>query len=334
MKLDEYADYLRGRGVPEQAVRQQLWIVEEWIRFLEEAGVEDLSAAGMPQAQAFARRLIAEGRNTPGNFSALAGYSAWLGCRKAHVAWIELMDCRNALEVLAGEIERRFGVEKRNAVFPDPLPPLGADEKERSAYTREVTRRMAQTIPAEEAQAAWFKVQHGIPPEHWRRMDEENKEKFLRCGSIDGFLARQRRERDDLLTRLHDEDRLWYTVQITDEVLEFIKSDPEMEGGRREGDDIFITKVPYNAVRYLAENDPVLKRYYACHCPLVRQAILDGNPISADVCHCSLGHASHYVAGIGRAFRGEVLESVLRGGLRCRFVFHLSPSGKGPEEIG
>lgn len=327
MRLDEYSGHLRGLGIPEPAVLRQRTVIEDWCRYLETAGLKAMLAAGMPEAQIFAKQLAAGGRNTPENFSALADFSAWLGGRKAHVAWIELMDCHNALEVLAGEIERKFGRETRDTVFTEPLPPLGADEKERSAYTRHITERMAKIIPAGEIHRAWFQVQHGIPPESWRAGDAADRDKFRQCGTIDGFLALKRRERDDLLTRLHDEDRLWYTVQITDLVLAFVKGDPEMEGGRREGDDIFITKIPYNAVRYLAETDPVLKRYYACHCPLVRQAILDGKPIAADVCHCSLGHASHYVAGIGRAFRGEVLESVLRGDLRCRFVFHLAPPG-------
>jgi hypothetical protein len=326
MTSDEYAVHLRAFGVPEPAVIHQSELAGDWRRFLETAGAADASAAGAPEAGQFARRLIAEGRNTPVNFSALADYSAWLGNRKAQVAWIELADCHNALEVLAGEIQRRFGGEMRNAIVPAALPPLGADEKERSAYTRGVARRMEERISAVKAQAAWFQVQHGIPPESFQTGEAADRGKFRQSGSIDAFLDLKRRERDEMLTGLRDGNELWYTVQITDAVLEFVKNDPEMEVGRREGDDIFVSKIPYNAVRYLAETDPVRKRYYACHCPLVRQSILDGNPISADVCHCSLGHASHYIAGIGREFRGEVLESVLRGDLRCRFVFHLSPS--------
>jgi hypothetical protein len=210
----------------------------------------------------------------------------------------------------------------RGRIFSEPLPPLGADEKERGAYTRGVCEHMAALLPAEQSRAAWFEVQHGIPPEGWRSGAALDREKFLRSGDIDEFLALKRRERDALLTRLRDEDELWYTVQITDAVLAFVQSDPEMETGFRRGEEIFISKIPYNAVRYLRESDPVLKRYYACHCPLVRQAILDGTPVSPDVCHCSLGHASHYLAGIGRSFRGDVLESAVRGDLRCRFVFH------------
>lgn len=37
----------------------------------------------------------------------------------------------------------------------------------------------------------------------------------------------------------------------------------------------------------------------------------------------SLGHASHYLAGLGLALKGEVLESAVKGDTRCRFVFYL-----------
>ena len=322
MNHEKYERYLRGRGIPEQSIEKQMAVVGDWCRFLESTGGQDGQIAGKAEAEIFARRLIGESRNTLENFSALGDYAGWAGHRKLQVAWIELMDCHNALEALAAEIERRHGRETREKIFAKPLPPLGADEKERSVYTREITDRMARSISGEQARQAWFQVQHGIPAEDWRRSDAADREKFLQSGSIDEFLALKRRERDALLTRLRDEDKLWYTVKISDEVLEFVKSDPEMEGGRREGEKIFITKIPYNAVRYLQETDLWMKRYYACHCPLVRQAILEDRPISPEVCHCSLGHASHYLAGIGLPYRGIVLESAVRGDLRCRFVFY------------
>ncbi len=326
MKLEAYERYLRGQGISEEGVEKRLKVVRDLGRFLECMGGRDLQSAGKEEAEKFARRLIKEGRNTLENFSALSDYAGWAGDRPLHVAWIELVDCHNALAVLMREIETRHGREVREKIFTGPLPPLGADEKERSAYTREITGRMVRTITAEQARQAWFQVQHGIPAEDWRSSDAADREKFLQIGKIDEFLALKRRERDALLTRLRDQDKLWYTVRITDDVLAYVKSDPEMEGGCRKGEDIYITKIPYNAAQYLQATDPRMKRYYACHCPLVRQAILDGRPISADVCHCSLGHASHYIAGIGRQFQGEVLESALRGDLRCRFVFHISPA--------
>jgi len=225
--------------------------------------------------------------------------------------------------VLATWIEERHGRALRERIFREAVPPLGANEKERSDYTRRILKRMGEELSLQEVKAVWFRVQHGISPETWVRGDEADRKKFQQCERLDEFLDLKRRERDALLTRLHNEDSLWYTVLINDEVLEFITSDPEMETGRREGDKIYISKVPYNAERYLHESDLQLKRYYACHCPLVRDAILQGQFISPEVCDCSLGHASHYLAGLGQELRGEVLESAVKGDSRCRFVFYL-----------
>jgi hypothetical protein len=53
------------------------------------------------------------------------------------------------------------------------------------------------------------------------------------------------------------------------------------------------------------------------------RVLLQSQPISVEVCTCSLGHASHYLAGLGEDLKGEVLESAVKGDTRCRFVFYL-----------
>jgi hypothetical protein len=324
MKIEEYREYLQGQNVPDDEIEKHMAIIGDFVEFPTDLGLKEATAtAGKEEVERFARQLVAEGRNTLENFSALCAYTNWLGQRQLYVALIEVMDCHNALAVLADEIEERHGRTVRDRIFREALPPLGADEKERCAYTRTITAQIAQQITPAETRAAWFQVQHGIPAEAWRESDLADKEKYRQCGNIDDFLALKRRERDTLLTRLRDEHKLWYTIEINDEVLEFIKSDPEMEGGRREGDRIYITKIPYNASRYLHATDAKMKRYYACHCPLLREAILNDWPISPDVCHCSLGHASHYLAGLDQELKGEVLESAIKGDTRCRFVFYL-----------
>lgn len=324
MKNGDYREYLERQGIPGEAIEKQMKIVEDFVTFLTGPGSkETISSAGKEVVEKFARKLIAEGRNTLENFSALCEYADWRGQRRLYVALIELMDCHNAMAVLANEMERRHGRGVRDQIFLEDLPPLGVNEKERWAYTRMITERMASLIAPDEIRAVWFQVQHGIPAGAWRESEAADKQKFRQCGNIDEFLSLKRRERDAMLTRLRDEDKLWYTVSINDEVLDFIQSDPEMEVGRREGNKIYISKVPYNAVRYLHAREARLKRYYACHCPLVREAILQEQPISPEVCNCSLGHASHYLAGLGQELKGEVLESAVKGDIRCRFVFHL-----------
>lgn len=341
MKLDGYREHLRDQGTPEDETERRMAIARDFVAFL--AAGDDLeipATARRDPVERWARKLIGEGRNTEGSFSAASDFAGWLGDRSLYVAILELTDCYNALEVLADTIAARHGPEMREAIFRDPLPPLGSDEAERSAYTGVIAARMAERLSSPEVRSAWFQVQHGIPASAWQKSYEADRARFEQCErDVDEFLALQRRDRDELLTRLRDEGRLWYTVEITDEVLAFATGDPEIEAGRREGGDVYITKIPYNAVRYLQTIDPKMRRYYACHCPLAREAILQDRPISSEICNCSLGHASHYLAGLGMALEGEVLESAIRGDERCRFVFHLAPAedakgiGPAPAEL-
>jgi hypothetical protein len=328
MKIEEYREYLQKQDIPDDTIEKQMSIISDFTRFLIDPGLKEITAdAGKEEVESYARKLIASGCNTIDNFSALQDYADWLGHRKLYVALIELMDCYNAMEVLADEIEKRHGREVRDRIFSEALPPLGAEEKERSTYTRMIMDQMSKQITPEEIRSAWFQVQHGIPAYVWHKNDKEDKERYGQCGNIDEFLDLKRQERDVLLTRLRDDNKLWYTVVINDEVLEFIRRNPEMERGRREGNRIYITKVPYKAVSYLHETDVKMKRYYACHCPLIREAILHDKPVSPDVCNCSLGHASHYLAGLDQGLKGEILDSAVKGDTRCRFVFYLQNRG-------
>jgi hypothetical protein len=328
IKLEEYRGVLSHQGLSVEEVERRMKLVEDFALFLTGFDIKDLTTAPTKEhVENFGWKLINEGRNTLENFSYVRAYTNWLGERKLYIALTEIMDCHNALGALADEIEKRYGSETRNWIFRVTIPALGSSEKERSTYTRIIMEGMAQKIDPQGVRDTWFQVQHGIPQASWFKGDVEDKEKFRQCGNIDAFLDFKRQERDAMLTQLHAEKKLWYTQEINDEVLAYIMSDPAMEVGLREGKKIYISKVPYNAVRYLRETDPKLKRYYACHCPLLRTAILDDLPISADVCNCSLGHASHYLAGLGLELKGEVLESAVKGDSRCRFVFYLPDEG-------
>jgi hypothetical protein len=322
---DEHPAPLPVRAAVGDDVEARLADVADLLGFLEDAGVAP-SRAGKSEVERYARGLIASGHNTRETFAHLLGYASSAGHRRLAVALLEALDCDNAMEVLADVVEARHGREVRDRVFPEPLPAPWTDEAARCDHAVAVVGRMATHLSAAESRAAWFSVQHGIPADDWRASDEADRALFAASDGVDDFLDKKRAERDAMLRRLHDEDRPWYTIAITDEVLAHALADPEMEVGRREGDDVFISKIPYRAAEYLAATDPTERRALACHCPLVRGAIRRGDTLSDDICHCSLGHASHYLAGLGVPLEGEVLASAVRGDDRCRFVFHL-PAG-------
>jgi multidrug efflux pump subunit AcrA (membrane-fusion protein) len=104
--------------------------------------------------------------------------------------------------------------------------------------------------------------------------------------------------------------------------------DPDAMGGGepgREGNTVYVSKIPYMARQFLAESDPTLKRYYACHCPWARAAIKSGETrLNAVFCNCSGGfHKKPWEVIFGQPLEVEVLASVLAGDTRCRFAIHL-----------
>ena len=128
-----------------------------------------------------------------------------------------------------------------------------------------------------------------------------------------------------MLRQLHADQKLWYTQEVTDDALAYFEENPHMQWGEHNGrKGIIITKVPYMTDRMLHAKSETMKRYYVCHCPLVREVIRRGEKLGDDVCYCSLGHASHFLSGMGLdGLEGEVLESAVKGDMSCRFIFYL-----------
>ncbi len=323
MDLQGFREYLVTRGVTEDKLDGNLNITQEFIDFLTDGGKTEIAKdANREVIEIFAKQLAATGRDSDENFLTLARFSKWLDHRPLFVGWLEVLECSDTLQVLAEKIEARHGKSIRELIFQEKSFSLSATQQERWNCTSCLLDRMAEHLSTEESQQIWYETRHGLPPEFWQKDDAEQKEKFRQCnGDIDAFLALRRKDRDEMLTRLHDTNTLLYTIEITDEVLAFLTSDPEIMAGRRDGDKIYFTKIPYDPGKYLHATDPNLKRYYACHCTLMREGIRQGKVIQGDLCHCAMGYESHALAGLDREVKGEVLESAAKGDLRCRFVF-------------
>ena len=112
---------------------------------------------------------------------------------------------------------------------------------------------------------------------------------------------------------------------ITQRVVDLVAKNPEILSAVRRGDTLYVTKIPYDPDAYLATNDSRYRRYYACHCPFVREAILRGETdISANWCYCSGGFVKYpYEVILGKELKVDLLQSVLKGDSVCRFAIHL-----------
>ncbi len=241
------------------------------------------------------------------------------------VALVELVDGGEVDENLYRKVAEDFGIEVRDEVFKGiGVAPYGTPSPEKPAYLHPVIARLEARVGEAACNEFLSASLRDLPDEYFL----PEREKYRQAGSLDEYLVQRKRAFVTNLEECLRAGRLFFAQEITQEVLDFVESDAEMGGGRREGNIIYETKIPYMTKQYLAETDPTLKRYYACHCPWARDAVKNRDVKLAEIfCQCSGGfHKKPFEVIFEQHLKVEVLESVLKGDNRCRFAIHL-PEG-------
>ncbi len=314
-----FRETLEALGLSAEQIEDSVAIARDFVSFLHEPG-RDRSAES---AWAYSQLLIAEARNTEANYMALVRYCRFLDDHAMTVAFLELVDGGEVSENLYRMVEERFGQSIRDEVFAGiGVAPYGIPSPQKPAFVQPVIERLEKRVGVEVCAEFLSACLRDLPDEDFL----PERERLRRAASIDAFLSRRKEAFLSALETCLREGRLFYAQEITPEVLDFVRRDPEMGGGRREGNVIFETKIPYMTAKYLAEDDPTLKRYYACHCPWARDAIRKGDvKLAATFCQCSGGfHKKPLEVALGRPLKLRVLESALKGDMRCRFAISLA----------
>jgi effector-binding domain-containing protein len=148
--------------------------------------------------------------------------------------------------------------------------------------------------------------------------DEEQKFEILsRCAHI--FSPR----------RIERVKAVYQRNRDVDEVLEAMREDPEWyEGPVREGDVLYVTKVPRNPEGYEAAADEAERRMHYCHCAIARNNL---DQIPPTFCFCAAGWYRQIWEGIlDKPVRVEILKSLTAGDDICQFAIHLpsQPHGR------
>lgn len=164
------------------------------------------------------------------------------------------------------------------------------------------------------------RVRHGLHPAQCT----EAHERFVETGDLDEYLRICDEEGVKEFARLNREKKDFYGQEITDEVLEFIKQNPNMLTAKRTGNKLYTMAFPNNLKGYISATDEKMKRYHACHCPFAKESILSENVVSSALCNCSLGHVMNcYEEFMGRELKGKVIRSVLNGDLTCEYEIEI-----------
>lgn len=205
------------------------------------------------------------------------------------------------------------------------VPEDGMDNSELSRAMRMMMDYIDAETTAATQKTAFCNVRHALTRSHlsWAR------NQFRQYGNIDAFCDAIRQQNREELVRALETNGDFYGQPVDRSVIEFFDSQPYLLYGARKGHQIHATAIPYRTIAYLQETDPRRKRYLACHCEFARESLLHADgPVSKTLCYCSLGHTKiFWETALDTELSGDVVESVLGGGLLCRFVIDL------PQEI-
>jgi hypothetical protein len=126
------------------------------------------------------------------------------------------------------------------------------------------------------------------------------RDEYLETGSIDAVLERMHK------------DSSWGGLSY-------------YEYPTRKGNTIYVTKNPYNPQKYEQTEDKNKKKYYYCHCGLVKASLkVQDIKISPTFCYCGAGWYKTLWEGIlEKPIEIEVLQSVIQGDDCCEFAIHL-----------
>jgi len=133
---------------------------------------------------------------------------------------------------------------------------------------------------------------------------------------------------DDVLVFLHNKwkkiigDRYGYDSSE----YKFVENDPTIESGNREGNIIYVSKIPFQIKEYLEARDEKTKRFHYCHCGWVRASLQksEEEQISPNFCYCSGGwHKVPFEAIFDQPLKFEIVKSVLKGDDMCTFAIYI-----------
>lgn len=327
MDHEVYRNYLNALEIPTEQIADSFGFVQDFETWLAAGSWQTADFPLSPaQIERYSNHLVASGQNTWDRYLALIRYARCLKHHNAQRVFIELIDGSEVMENLYGKLEQELGQEVREQVFQGlELPPLGTPNRLKPTLTRTVIQRL-EAISGEQTCCRLLEDCLRDLPEDVYLVA---RRKYQECGSLDAYQEQLGQEFIAELERLQAQGNLYFTQPVTDEMIAFVRANPEIGRGVRRGDNLYQTKIPYMTANYLAETDEQRKRYFYCHCPWVRASLLDEQvQVPPNFCNCSAGFMKKpWEVIFGQRLHAEMIESILQGDAQCRVAIRL------PEEV-
>ena len=324
MQIEDFRKFLEKRKLEPKVIENSLKIVKECESFLSNMGKTFLNNE-VEDVHVFSSVLIEKEKNTYENYLSLLRYGFFTENENLIIPSMEILDGSEMFPNFSKRLIDEYGEDVRNEIFDDlDIPPLGLHPKKRPTYTKKLVKRFIEKFGEEES-VKFFAI--GLRDKYTDSY-KGPRENYLTASSIDDFLHQKRSKFLNTLEKHEEENSLFFTQKIDSSVIDYVKNDPTIGSGVRDGNIVTITKIPYMSIPYLQAKTKKEKTYYFCHNPMIREALLDEEqPVSPIFCNCSGGYYKNYwEAVLDQPVEVELLESVIKGDKVCRFALHLPKS--------
>ena len=194
-------------------------------------------------------------------------------------------------------LDQYIGVEIRKKIMQ------GAEEikssssgKKKAEWIHNTLEKLDDLIDEETQKKVLISCSHVFPKTRIKPL----KIKYKETGNIDAVLE------------LMHEDRSWGDLSYYEYPI-------------REGNVIYVTKIPFNPKKYEESTNEIEKKFNYCHCGLVKASLKVPNvSISSNFCYCGAGWYKTLWEGIlSKSVKVEVLESIIRDDNSCKFAIYL-----------
>lgn len=313
MEKHALIEHFTAKGKTPQEITELLTDVKEMEDFIREHNVT-LDQLQIPLLRLYIAKLTNEERNTVPRLINLMRY---FGATRQYDLYIYFTSLLNSQGVI-DQIKLRVDPEIKTQVFDElKEPSLGSDISLMPDYTSTLMDKLSQSMERTKLRKALAGNNHEIPKESFAK----EKEIFDHADSLDDYLKGLNQRGIETLQKHCDQGIIWFEQTITQEVVDYVKTNPEIMSATRVGNKLYTAKIPYDTVNFLKASDFDVKRYYACHCPFIRSSFLSNNPkIDPDWCYCSAGFGKFlYEVLFEEELDVEVLETPLTGSTLCRF---------------
>ncbi|MBN1537535.1 MAG: hypothetical protein JW908_12430 [Anaerolineales bacterium] len=321
MDKEGFRKYLMARNANEAQIEQSFRIVEAMELFQKQHGDTGQSIS-VELFNAFSEQLMNRGENSLENYLALARYGRFSQNRNLFLLALDILDGYEAFDNLYTKVADEIGTEKRDMVFQGiTMPVMGTPHEKKAVAMQAAMHNLEAALGRQSCIKILANGLRDLPDANYLG----EKSKYEECGNIDAYLKRKGDDFIAELTQIKESQGFFFNQEITDEVIAFIERTPEIRQGVRVGNIIYEAKIPYRAKEYLAETDPIKKRFLACHCPWARSSLKHGpSNMTPIFCNCSAAfHKKPYDVIFGKPLKAEVLETVLQGDMWCKFAIYL-----------